>query len=143
MTEIAKTPDPPYWAVIFTSLRTDVDEGYGDVRTMTRRVEEMGLSERVHWPGYVTDRWKALSGLDILVSSSLYGEGVSNTILEAMAAGRVVVATDVGDAKRLLETEEGQAGYVVPPGESIDKITPFTSSLSLILSSMCNRLRSS
>lgn len=26
---IAATPEPPYWAVIFTSLRTDVDEGYG------------------------------------------------------------------------------------------------------------------
>ena len=26
---IARTPPPPYWAVIFTSLRTDVDDGYG------------------------------------------------------------------------------------------------------------------
>ncbi len=26
---IAKTPEPPYYAVIFTSLRTDVDDGYG------------------------------------------------------------------------------------------------------------------
>jgi heme-degrading monooxygenase HmoA len=30
MSAIAKTPDPPYYAVIFTSLRTDVAEGYGD-----------------------------------------------------------------------------------------------------------------
>jgi heme-degrading monooxygenase HmoA len=28
---IAKTPEPPYYAVIFTSLRTDVDDGYVDV----------------------------------------------------------------------------------------------------------------
>jgi heme-degrading monooxygenase HmoA len=27
---IAHTPEPPYYAVIFTSLRTDLDEGYGD-----------------------------------------------------------------------------------------------------------------
>lgn len=26
---IAKTPVPPYYAVIFTSIRTDIDEGYG------------------------------------------------------------------------------------------------------------------
>jgi len=26
---IAKTPAPPYYAVIFTSIRTDIDEGYG------------------------------------------------------------------------------------------------------------------
>lgn len=28
MTTIATTADPPYWAVIFTSLRSDVDDGY-------------------------------------------------------------------------------------------------------------------
>lgn len=30
MPHIAATPRPPYYAVIFTSLRTDVDEGYGE-----------------------------------------------------------------------------------------------------------------
>lgn len=28
---IAQTPQPPYYAVIFTSLRTDVDNGYGNM----------------------------------------------------------------------------------------------------------------
>ena len=28
---IAQTPEPPYYAVIFTSLRTEVDEGYNDM----------------------------------------------------------------------------------------------------------------
>lgn len=31
MSLIAKTPKPPYYAVIFTSLRTDGDNGYGDM----------------------------------------------------------------------------------------------------------------
>ncbi len=30
MPHIAQTPQPPYYAVIFTSLRTDTDEGYGE-----------------------------------------------------------------------------------------------------------------
>lgn len=30
---IANTPQPPYYAVIFTSVRTDVDESYGDMAT--------------------------------------------------------------------------------------------------------------
>ncbi|WP_461051907.1 antibiotic biosynthesis monooxygenase family protein [Spirosoma arcticum] len=34
---LADTPQPPYYAVIFTSVRTDVVEGYGD--TATRMVE--------------------------------------------------------------------------------------------------------
>ena len=33
MSHIAKTPKPPYYSVIFTSLRTDIDEGYGDAAT--------------------------------------------------------------------------------------------------------------
>ncbi len=37
MSEIANTPRPPYYAVIFTSLRTEVDKGYGD--TAGRMVE--------------------------------------------------------------------------------------------------------
>jgi len=31
MSEIATTPTPPYYAVIFTSLRTDGDHGYGEM----------------------------------------------------------------------------------------------------------------
>ena len=37
MSTPARTPDPPYYAVIFTSLRTDVDDGYG--ATADRMVE--------------------------------------------------------------------------------------------------------
>jgi heme-degrading monooxygenase HmoA len=33
MSLIAKTPKPPYYAVIFTSLRTDGDNGYGEMAT--------------------------------------------------------------------------------------------------------------
>jgi heme-degrading monooxygenase HmoA len=33
MESIAKTPEPPYYAVIFTSLRTAVDDGYGAMAT--------------------------------------------------------------------------------------------------------------
>lgn len=31
MSEIIKTPNPPYYAVIFTSTRTEGDNGYGDM----------------------------------------------------------------------------------------------------------------
>jgi hypothetical protein len=31
--EPASMPEPPYYAVIFTSLRTEIEEGYGDMAT--------------------------------------------------------------------------------------------------------------
>ena len=56
-----------------------------------------------------------LQGLDCFVLPSL-AEGVSNTILEAMAAGLPVVATRVGANGELVE--DGVTGRLVPPADS-------------------------
>lgn len=39
---IAKTPSPPYYAVIFTNLRTEVDNGYAE---MAVRMEKLALEQ--------------------------------------------------------------------------------------------------
>jgi glycosyltransferase involved in cell wall biosynthesis len=57
---------------------------------------------------------RILRELDIFVLPSL-GEGISNTILEAMASGLPVVATKVGGNQELVE--EGRTGTLVPAGE--------------------------
>jgi heme-degrading monooxygenase HmoA len=43
---IAKTPTPPYYAVIFTSLRTDLDEAYSDT---AQKMEELAARQ----PGFL------------------------------------------------------------------------------------------
>ena len=55
-----------------------------------------------------------LQALDIFVLSSL-NEGISNTILEAMATGLPVIATKVGGNSELVE--DGATGILVPPKE--------------------------
>lgn len=57
---IANTPPPPYFAVIFTNLRTDVDEGYHD--TANRMVEL--AQEQPGFLGYESAR----DGLGITIS---------------------------------------------------------------------------
>lgn len=57
---IAKTPQPPYYAVIFTSERTDVKEGYGET---AERMEELARQQ----PGYLGHE-SAREGLGITVS---------------------------------------------------------------------------
>jgi heme-degrading monooxygenase HmoA len=61
MSEIATTPEPPYVAVIFTSLRTEEDdEGYA---AMAARMEELGAEQ----PGYLGIE-SVRDGLGITVS---------------------------------------------------------------------------
>ncbi|MEW6209973.1 MAG: antibiotic biosynthesis monooxygenase [Acidobacteriota bacterium] len=60
MSDFARTPDPPYYAVIFTSLRTEGDNGYGE---MAARMEELVASQ----PGYLGME-SARDGLGIIVS---------------------------------------------------------------------------
>ncbi len=45
MSPIAETPEPPYYAVIFTSLRTDGDHGYAEMaeRMVTLAAEQPGF----------------------------------------------------------------------------------------------------
>jgi heme-degrading monooxygenase HmoA len=57
---IAKTPPPPYYAVIFTNLRTELDEGYGAM------AEEMVLLAALQ-PGYLGHE-SARNGLGITIS---------------------------------------------------------------------------
>jgi heme-degrading monooxygenase HmoA len=60
MSEIAKTPEPPYYAVIFSSHRTEGDGGYGD---MADRMVELAAEQ----PGFLGFE-SAREGLGITVS---------------------------------------------------------------------------
>ena len=59
-----------------------------------------------------------LADADLLVHVATR-EGMPNAVLEAMAAGRPVVAFDSGDVRRLVD--DGVSGYVVPVG-AVDQL---------------------
>ena len=66
--------------------------------------QQLGVGERVQFLGHREDVAQLLGGLDIFVLPSL-SEGMSNTLLEAMAAGVAVVASDVGGNPEIIESD--------------------------------------
>ena len=72
MTAPARTPEPPYYAVIFTSTRTDVDDGYGDMAT---KMVEMAAQQ----PGFLgVESARGADGLGITVSYWESEEAIAN-----------------------------------------------------------------
>lgn len=84
----------------------------GDVEKI---LDEAGVRHLAWLPGERKDIPDVLRGLDCFVLPSL-AEGISNTILEAMATGLPVVATNVGGNGELVE--EGMTGKLVPAADS-------------------------
>lgn len=87
-----------------------------DSDTMRSWVAQAGLSERVILAGYRTDIPEVLAALDVLANCPRSREGLSVAILEALAAGRPVVATRVGGIPEIVR--DGETGLLVPPEDS-------------------------
>jgi sugar transferase (PEP-CTERM/EpsH1 system associated) len=104
---IARLPEAPSCRLVLI--------GEGPERAALKELAaQLGLERRVEFSGHRDDVPQLLQGLDIFVLPSL-SEGMSNTLLEAMAAGLPVVASDVGGNRELIESE--RSGLLFPSGD--------------------------
>jgi len=89
--------------------------GDGPLRnTLEKQAEDLGMTDRVKFIGHIDDVGKILATATFLVHTS-DNEGCPNAVMEAMACGRAVIATEVGDVPYLVE--EGKTGFVVRRGD--------------------------
>lgn len=83
---------------------------------LERLVREKIRSDSIEFVGWVKDVAAFLAGIDIFLVPSIDSEGLPTTILEAMAAGRIVIATDVGGAAEAIVDQK--TGVIVQPRDA-------------------------
>ena len=78
--------------------------------------DELGLSERVFFSPFRHDLPVVMAALDVVVLASTSPEPFGRVLIEAMAAGKPIVATDAGGIREIVEDQV--QGLLVPPGDA-------------------------
>jgi len=115
----------------FADLPPDVRLWIGSDGPETARLQAKAAGDpRVEWLGRVTEREKAsrLRGADVFCAPSLHGESFGVVLLEAMAAGCAIVASNLPGYANVARSDRD--ALLVPPGES----TALASALQRLLS---------
>jgi glycosyltransferase involved in cell wall biosynthesis len=89
--------------------------GDGPLREkLQAQAESLGVADSVRFAGTVADVRPSLAAMDVFVLPS-HAEGMSNALMEAMAAARPVVATAVGGNTEVVV--DGKTGVLIPPAD--------------------------
>lgn len=90
--------------------------GQGPLReALEHQIKYLGLDQHVKMPGFVQRPWSFMAKSDLCISSSRW-EGFPLTLLEMLAAGAPVIATDCDYGPREI-IEHGKNGLLVPVGD--------------------------
>jgi glycosyltransferase involved in cell wall biosynthesis len=81
-------------------------------KTLIRLARKLKVENSVLFPGQLEDVSFVLQMIDLFVLPAIWGEGFGLSILEAMAYGRPIVATNTGSVYTLVK--EGENGLLVP-----------------------------
>lgn len=83
---------------------------------LRRQVDRLGLGRAVAFTGYRADVSRFFDAADVVVHSSIDPDPFPTVLLEAMAWGKPVIASDLGGPREIVV--DGVTGYLVPPGRA-------------------------
>ena len=98
--------------------------GHGELEAELKQLTiKLGCVERVHFLGKLkhSDIFPVLSAADVFLQASSY-EGQSNSLLEALVTGNVIVCSNIESHREVLISKVGTAGYLVESREAEDWI---------------------
>lgn len=88
--------------------------GGSEEERLKQRASDLGLDSRISFLGWRSDLNRIYAGSDVVVLTS-HNEGTPVCLIEALAAGKAIVSTDVGGVTDVLEG--GKLGVLVAPGD--------------------------
>ncbi|MCC7032936.1 MAG: glycosyltransferase [Acidobacteria bacterium] len=97
------------------SMRLVIIGGGPDEAQLRRAAETLGFGPRILFTSWRADSQELLTALDLFVMPSLW-EAMSMMLLEAMAARRPIVVTDVGENRAVVDG--GRCAVVIPAGDA-------------------------
>jgi glycosyltransferase involved in cell wall biosynthesis len=83
--------------------------------SLERLRDELGLGERLRLLGFRSDPETVIAAADVVAAPSTRPDPFPNSALEALAAGRPVVASSAGGLPEIVR--DGETGLLVPPGD--------------------------
>jgi len=92
------------------------EEGGRYVVKLEKLVKDLGISGSIYFTGFRPDVSTMLAGMDIVVLPS-HCEPLGNVVMEAMAMGKLVIATNDGGPAEIISDQKD--GILVPPGNPL------------------------
>ncbi len=119
----SRFPDARFWIVGAPLFGEDAYE-----RSLHTMTEQLGMTDAVEFLGFRDDVAQLMSQIDIVVHASTLGEPFGQVVIEGMAAGKPLIATDGGALPEIVIPYE--TGYLVPMGSAEDMASALTRLLS-------------
>ncbi len=105
------------WRVVFVGEVFENSALGNAYRTrLEEQIRQAGLQDLVLFAGKHQDMREVYRDLDIVLNTSIEPEPLGTTIYEAMAMGKVVIASNEGGSPEIVD--EGRAGFLVPANDS-------------------------
>jgi len=111
------SPDTPVRAYIIGGPIYQAETSQASLSELQEEVRRAGLSGKVGFTGFLTDTASAMRSLDVIVHASTQPEPFGMVIIEGMATGKAVIASQGGGARELFVDGENGLGHA--PGDPV------------------------